>query len=136
MRRLETMPTRDSYPYFPEQMETQPAPSRSGPRVVGPQPYPNRRPSNWDSLVPIGLPRRLARERSTPPESAPPANPDTAQSARPIAATDRESVGCMAAPERPAPGEGRLERPPASEARSRSTELTTRGKPDSDCPNE
>src|ERR1700683_1961069 len=126
MRRLETMPRRDSCPYFPEQMETQPAPSRSGPKVVGLQLDPNRYLSSQDALAPNGLPRRPARERSTPPESAPPANPDTAQSARPTAATDRESVGCMEAPERPAPGLGRLERPPASARKPRSTELKTR----------
>src|ERR1700678_3304814 len=139
MRRLETTPKINSCPYFPERMETQPTPLRSGPRAVGPQPSPNRRPSNQDALEPIGQPRRLALERSTPPESAPPANRGTAQSARPTAVTGRGSVACMGAPARPAgpvaglvlarPG---LDRQTGVEAKPRSTELVTRDKPDRD----
>src|SRR5208282_293878 len=107
----------------------------SGPRVAGPQLYPNLRPSNRDSLAPIARPRRLARETSTPPGSAPPANPDTAQSALPTAATARESVARMAAPALARPGLARLA-PAGSEAWSRITGPTTTGKPNSACPTE
>src|SRR5208337_1430573 len=64
---------------------------------------PKRRLSNQDALAPIGRPRRPAREMWMRPESAPPVNPDTAQSARPTAATVQESAAC-AAPALPGPG--------------------------------
>src|SRR5208283_582928 len=105
-----------------------------GPRVVGPQLGPKRRPLSRDALAAICQPPRLARETSPLPGSVPPANPDTAQSALPTAATARESVPRIAAPARPAPGLARLDRPTASEANSRTIEPTTTGKPESACP--
>src|SRR5208337_4014012 len=60
---------------------------------------PKRRLSNQDALAPIGRPRRPAREMWMRPGSAPPVNPDTAQSALPTAATARESAAARLAQE-------------------------------------
>src|SRR6202142_536219 len=68
--------------------------------VVGPQPYPMRRPLNRDLLAPIGRLRRLVREKWPRPGSARQANPDRAQSALPTAVTDRQSVACRVGPAR------------------------------------
>src|SRR5580698_2696401 len=51
-----------------------------------------RRLSRRDALAATYPPRPLARERSTPPGSGPPANRGTARSARPAAAAGREFV--------------------------------------------
>src|SRR5579864_3351442 len=74
----------------------------------------------------------------TPPESAPPANLDTAQSVLLVAATALESAVHRASPARPVaglvrPGLVRLE-PTGSAARSRTTEPMTRGKRNSAWP--
>src|ERR1019366_8774892 len=139
-RRRPEMTSRTGFcPYFQGRMERPRPPLRSSPRVAGAQLGPKRHPSNRDALAPICRLRRLARETWMPRESAPPANPDTAQSAPPTAATARESVACRAAPPRLAPelarpGLARLDRPTASEARPRTTEPTTTGKPNAACP--
>src|ERR1019366_1477715 len=91
---------------------------------------PKPRPSDQDSPAPICRPRRLPREMWTPPGSAPPVSPDTAQSALPVAATARESVARRAAPALARPRLARLE-PEGSEAKSRITEPATTGKPKS-----
>src|SRR5450755_1579352 len=76
----------------------------------------------------------------TPPISAPPTNPDTAQSALPTAAVGRQSVACRAAPARfaPAParfapGLARLERPKTFPATPRIKEPTTTGESHAAC---
>src|ERR1700677_659959 len=97
------MSRKDSCPYFPAQMERPTAPSRSDPRLAGPQPCPDPHLSHQDAPAPPGQPRPPAPETSTPPESAPPANPDTVQSAPLAAATDREFAACTAEPPQPAP---------------------------------
>src|ERR1700747_3312588 len=72
---------------------------RSGPTAVGPRPSPVRHPSNPDAVGPTGLPRRLPQGTSSPPESAPPANPDTARSEQPAAAIARASAVCTPVPD-------------------------------------
>src|SRR6202453_1068496 len=69
--------------------------------AVGPRPYPEHRPSCRDSPAPSGRPGRLAREMWTRPISAPPMNPDIAQSARPAAVAVRDSVAYKAEPTLP-----------------------------------
>src|SRR5260221_4713261 len=51
---------------------------------------PVRRPSSFDGSAPNDRPRRLVRERWTPIGSAPPANPDKARWAPPVAAVVQE----------------------------------------------
>src|ERR1700730_3647749 len=96
-----------------------------------------RRPSHRDALAQTARPRRLARETYTPPGSALRANRDTAQSAPPVAATARESAGCVVALASPASGllylvaalaSLGLERRRGSEARLPTTERTTASK--------
>ena len=60
----------------------------------------NCRPPNQDALVSTDRPQRPGQETWAPPKFAPQANPDTAQSARPTAASVREFVACMAPPAR------------------------------------
>jgi hypothetical protein len=65
---------------------------------------PKLRPSNQDAPAPICRLRRLPREMWTPPGSAPPANPDRAQSVLLGAATALESAVRRPPPAHPVAG--------------------------------
>jgi hypothetical protein len=91
-RRPETTSRRGSCPYFPARTETPPAPSRSDPTAADPPLAQSIALQIRMRLHPsVGLDHLLGK-RGPPPESAPPANPDTARSALLTAATPRRSL--------------------------------------------
>src|SRR5208337_1464321 len=96
--------------------------------VAGPQLEPSRHPSDWDVPAPIGRPRRLAREKWMPRESALPANRDKELLALPAAVTGRVSAAGTLFPEQTAPVQARLDRPPSLAPQRRRAAPTTAGK--------